>query len=134
MRKGGKNEEVSFTCNVEKITFGVTEDNDPVERPKGYTQGEIEVIDFIEDQGLETDHYLSNIIEYICRCKHKGTMLQDLKKARWYLNRKINNIIRDEEKQEQGIIMAKRHIETLAMENEPSMVIKKKDIIKKRTK
>jgi hypothetical protein len=30
-----------------------------------------------------------NVIKYLTRAKHKGTYLEDLKKARWYLDRLI---------------------------------------------
>lgn len=35
---------------------------------------------------------LSNTIKYISRADHKGTKLEDLKKAEWYLQREINNL------------------------------------------
>jgi hypothetical protein len=62
---------------------------DVVNHPAHYTQGTIETIDFIEDKQL--DYHLGNVVKYITRAKHKGTELQDLKKAQWYLNRYIKN-------------------------------------------
>jgi len=32
---------------------------------------------------------LGNVIKYICRAGRKGVSLEDLKKARWYLDREI---------------------------------------------
>lgn len=64
--------------------------NDPVEYPLHYTFGTIEVIDAIEDWKL--GFHEGNCIKYIARAKHKGEELQDLKKARWYLNRKIKDM------------------------------------------
>lgn len=61
--------------------------SDLVNKPPHYLTGKIEVIDFIDDQKL--DFYCGNVIKYICRHKHKGKPLQDLKKARWYLDRTI---------------------------------------------
>lgn len=61
--------------------------DDTVNHPSHYTQGEIEVIDFIEDQAL--GYHAGNIIKYIARYRHKGTPLEDLKKAAWYLSRLI---------------------------------------------
>lgn len=58
-----------------------------VNHPDHYTQGSIEVFDFIEDQGL--DYPEGNVVKYICRYKHKGTPLKDLKKAKWYLGKLI---------------------------------------------
>ncbi len=62
---------------------------DFVNHPAHYTQGKIETIEFIEDKKL--NYHLGNVIKYITRAKHKGTELQDLKKAQWYLNRYIEN-------------------------------------------
>lgn len=35
---------------------------------------------------------LGNTIKYIARAPHKKATLQDLKKARWYLDREIQNL------------------------------------------
>jgi hypothetical protein len=53
-------------------------------------QGQFEVIDVIEDWNL--DFHLGNALKYIARAEHKGHALEDLKKARWYLNRKIERL------------------------------------------
>lgn len=63
---------------------------DMVNHPKHYTFGTIEVIDVIEDWQL--GFHEGNCIKYIARAKHKGRELEDLKKAQWYLNRKIQDI------------------------------------------
>ncbi len=34
---------------------------------------------------------LGNAVKYISRAEHKGARLEDLKKARWYLDREITN-------------------------------------------
>jgi hypothetical protein len=67
--------------------------HDPVNRPSHYTDGKIEVIDFIEDKKL--GFHLGNTVKYIARAGKKGPSkkLQDLEKARWYLNREINNML-----------------------------------------
>lgn len=64
--------------------------NDPVNRPAHYTYGAIEVIDAIEDWAL--GYHEGNVVKYVARAKHKGSQLQDLKKARWYLDRAIKNL------------------------------------------
>lgn len=54
--------------------------------PSHYKQGNIEVIDFILDQKF---NYLEgNVIKYISRYKYKNG-LEDLNKARWYLDKLI---------------------------------------------
>lgn len=66
--------------------------NDPVNHPSHYTDGKIEVIDFIEDKNL--GFHLGNAVKYISRAgkKDPSKKLEDLKKAQWYLNREIERI------------------------------------------
>ncbi len=61
--------------------------NDSVEHPAHYTQGRMEVWDFIRDQDL--GFFAGNVLKYVCRYRHKGTPLEDLRKARAYLDRLI---------------------------------------------
>ena len=63
--------------------------SDPVNHPAHYKIGGIETIDFIEAKGL--GYHIGNVVKYITRAGHKGTTngLEDLKKARWYLDRAI---------------------------------------------
>tara|TARA_R110000796_G_C14277215_1_gene402101 strand:+ start:200 stop:532 length:333 start_codon:yes stop_codon:yes gene_type:complete len=61
-----------------------------VNNPPHYNQGKIEVIDAIEDWGL--DFNAGNVVKYVSRHKHKAEPLEDLKKARWYLDRIIKGI------------------------------------------
>lgn len=61
--------------------------HDPVARPRHYTFGSIEVIEAIEAWGL--GFHLGNVVKYVARAAHKGRYLEDLRKARWYLDREI---------------------------------------------
>lgn len=63
-----------------------------INHPSHYNRGKIEVVDFIEDQGLS--FHLGNVIKYIARAGYKGDKLEDLKKARWYLDRYINEVMK----------------------------------------
>jgi len=58
--------------------------DDAVTHPSHYTDGKIEVIDFIRDKKL--DFCRGNVVKYICRAgkKSKKTELEDLKKAMQY--------------------------------------------------
>lgn len=38
---------------------------------------------------------LGNAVKYICRAERKGRLLEDLRKARWYLDREIGRLERD---------------------------------------
>lgn len=64
-----------------------------VNHPMHYTQGKIEVADFIDDQKL--DYFEGNIVKYVCRHKLKNGV-EDLKKARWYLDYLINSVVKSE--------------------------------------
>ena len=63
-----------------------------VDHPAHYNKGKIEVIDFIEDQQLP--FHLGNVVKYIARAGSKGDKLEDLKKARWYLDRYIKEVMK----------------------------------------
>ena len=62
---------------------------DNVNHPAHYKVGGIETIDFIEAKKLS--YNLGNVVKYITRADHKGNTIEDLQKARWYLNREIAN-------------------------------------------
>jgi hypothetical protein len=52
-----------------------------------------EVIKVLEAWGLMGSFCLGNTIKYIARCgKKNDKVLEDLKKARWYLDREITNM------------------------------------------
>ena len=68
---------------------------DKVNRPNHYN------INHLGDQAIETYTYIrswkmdypeSNIIKYVTRHPHKGKSLEDLKKARWYLDKLIEEV------------------------------------------
>lgn len=63
---------------------------DPINSPSHYKVGGIETIDFIEAKDL--GYNLGNVVKYITRAHHKGELLQDLKKAQWYLNREVGKL------------------------------------------
>ena len=67
--------------------------NDNVNHPAHYTDGKIEVIDFIEDKKL--GFHLGNTVKYICRAGKKDPekTIEDLQKAEWYLRREIQRLI-----------------------------------------
>lgn len=72
---------------------------DPVNRPAHYTSGGIECIDAMTAAfGVEEvkDFCLCNAFKYLWRHRNKGG-LEDLKKARWYLNRLITEMETAEE-------------------------------------
>jgi hypothetical protein len=74
---------------------------DNVENPKHYTDTKIEVIDYIEDKNL--GFCLGNVVKYVTRAGKKQSAgktdkekaIEDLNKARWYLNRRIKELEED---------------------------------------
>lgn len=58
-----------------------------VDHPKHYNVGSIEVIDAIEAWKLGFN--LGNVVKYVARADYKSNPLEDLKKAKWYLEREI---------------------------------------------
>lgn len=63
-----------------------------VNHPEHYNKGKIEVIDYIEDQDMNFN--LGNAIKYISRAglKNKSTTVEDLEKAKWYIQREIDRL------------------------------------------
>ena len=60
-----------------------------VDHPKHYqSKHGVEVIDIIEEFGL--GFHLGNVIKYVLRAGHKSNELEDLEKAKWYLERVID--------------------------------------------
>ena len=72
--------------------------HDPVNHPKHYKQGNIEVIDiiedFVKDMPGDEGYRMGNAIKYIFRHKHKAKPIEDLKKSSWYINRNIDKLIK----------------------------------------
>ena len=66
-----------------------------VDHPKHYNHGKYEVIDVIED--WELGFSLGNSIKYIARAKHKANELEDLRKAKWYLEHEIERLEKEHE-------------------------------------
>ena len=70
--------------------------DDPVEHPAHYTAGNIECLDAIESAvcayGVPSHAFLAGqVIKYIWRAPLKGKYYEDLKKARFYLERMIED-------------------------------------------
>ena len=76
---------------------------DKVNRPKHYN------INHLGEQAIETYDYIrswkmdypeSNIIKYVTRHPYKGKSLEDLKKAKWYLEKLIQEVQHRESEEE----------------------------------
>jgi len=61
-----------------------------VNHPKHYqSENGLEAIDVIEAFNL--GFCLGNVVKYVLRCGHKDNEIQELEKAKWYLDREIKN-------------------------------------------
>ena len=63
-----------------------------VNSPQHYTQGSMETIDMIKESLTEEEvsgYLKGNILQYVCRYKHKGMPLKDLMKSQWYLEKLV---------------------------------------------
>ena len=65
--------------------------NDPVNHPKHYTEhpSGIECIEITEHMNF----CVGNAIKYLWRAGLKGEQVEDLRKARWYIDREIARIL-----------------------------------------
>lgn len=72
--------------------------HDPINHPNHYTASGIETIDVIEAWGLGFN--LGNAVKYISRAgkKDPAKELEDLKKARWYVDRQIKRLEANEQR------------------------------------
>jgi hypothetical protein len=66
--------------------------SDTVRHPRHYNAGTIEVITVIEDWNLNFN--TGNVVKYLARAPHKGKHLEDLQKAREYLDFEIARVQR----------------------------------------
>ncbi len=97
MRKGVKGMIKSWE-DWDKVFFPDrygTEEDDTIEKPPHYTSGSMEAIDYMKDS---MDHmmfmgYLEGAVKkYLHRYRYKGKPVEDLKKAKWYLDRLIKEM------------------------------------------
>lgn len=71
-------------------------DIDPVNKPDHYNVGAIEAIEAIKASmpASEFKGYLKgNLMKYVWRYDYKGKPVEDLRKARWYLDRLIKELV-----------------------------------------
>ena len=72
-----------------------TKNNDNIDHPQHYNAGKIECIEYLKDTLGQAGflYYLEgNVKKYLHRWRHKGTGLEDLQKARWYMNRLLKEL------------------------------------------
>ena len=72
--------------------------SDTVNHPKHYTShpSGVECIEITEHMNF----CLGNAVKYVWRASLKGKEIEDLRKARWYIDREIQRILNGETKNE----------------------------------
>lgn len=75
---------------------------DVINHPDHYTDGKIEVIDFIEDKQLNFNR--GNVVKYVSRAGKKSPEkeIEDLEKALWYIKRELSTMKRRIARQKGG--------------------------------
>lgn len=70
---------------------------DPINYPAHYTFGAVEVIDAIEAWGLNFAR--GAVVKYVARAGRKDPAkeIEDLRKAKWYIEREINRLEKERE-------------------------------------
>lgn len=74
----------------------VDKSSDMVNHPSHYNSGKIEVIEMVTEIAKpyrgDVAVCIGNVVKYVARAPFKGTCMQDLRKAEWYLKRAIEQL------------------------------------------
>ena len=85
---------------MSRVKENVVGMQDPINHPNHYNvnwKGEKAIETYTYIRSWRMDYPESNIIKYVTRHPYKGKSLQDLKKARWYLDRLIEEVENQQE-------------------------------------
>ena len=90
-----------------------TSSNDPVNNPKHYTDhpSGIECIQITEHMGF----CLGNAIKYIWRADLKNDAIEDLEKAKWYIERELAKRRKPEQDSDKWWKSSQAHLEALVI-------------------
>ena len=80
-----------------RLNHGTHRHHSTVNHPDHYQSDTIEAIDIIE--AFKLNFHLGNVVKYITRADRKGNSIEDLEKAKWYLQREINNRYKQQDDQ-----------------------------------
>ena len=68
---------------------------DNVNNPNHYTVGGIEPLDYLEAKLTESQfegYLMGNVLKYLSRAEYKGKKVEDIKKAKFYLDRLVQGL------------------------------------------
>jgi hypothetical protein len=86
----------------DEVTKKLREDKtygDDVDSPFHYNKGSIECVDAIEAASTKEEfegYVRANVLKYVWRFRYKDK-IKDLRKARWYLDKLIDSLMKPEE-------------------------------------
>ena len=86
-------------CDAPRNQEVPEESKDMVNSPEHYTAGGIETIDVLEAKMTNEEfvgYCIGNTLKYLLRRHHKGASTQDIEKGRWYLDRALLILRRNE--------------------------------------
>jgi len=86
-------QEIDSRASYDPPTF--SDASDAVNNPDHYNNGKVECIDYLKDNlpwEAYTGYLEGNCKKYLHRFRYKKKPLEDLKKARWYLERLISEL------------------------------------------
>lgn len=87
-KKPGPEDEI----NPQPTEFNLRVEDNSVQSPAHYQLGGIEAIDVIDEAIADpASFYRGNAIKYLLRAGRKGNAREDLRKARYYLDRELGN-------------------------------------------
>lgn len=80
--------------DLRKRVSAALDANDPVNHPLHYGGADdpYEAIKVIEAWGYDEDFYIGSVLKYLKRAGKKGDTITCLRKAQWYLTRKIERL------------------------------------------
>jgi hypothetical protein len=83
-----------MAANTKPGVVSALRKQDSVDHPSHYNQGGVETIDYLESTLTDSElvgFMKGNVIKYVSRERYKNGV-EDLKKAKWYLDRLIEYI------------------------------------------
>lgn len=85
---------------IESLVSATFEEPDDVNQPPHYNKFSFQPIDMIDEvtnyyEG-STAFHIGTVLKYLCRAPFKGKLLEDLKKANYYLTRAIEEMEEEE--------------------------------------
>lgn len=114
-------EEMHRRSRSASLDLSMAEKREQVNHPRHYG-GDVphEVWKCLNAWGLERDALLWNVVKYVARAGLKNSLLEDLKKAQWYLNKRIELLEKACQNSSTGATNAKSTVGLASAHRRPS--------------